>query len=165
MTAQIEAFDRQQISSILNIPYALVKNWSTGRPLSIQPSIHAPGQRGKQSLYSREDVYRFALAQFWAERGTNFTAIAELLLHLKSEWLSEKTRGTLLVVQLTDKTRLFHFPRNAEVAALEHAEGLLESRKQDGDMFHVLRLANILDSVDRKISASQGTQGHEKTSR
>src|SRR5689334_18237409 len=129
MTAQIEAFDRQQISSILKIPYALVKNWSTGRPLSIQPSIHAPSQRGKQSLYSREDVYRFALAQFWAERGMNFAAIAELLSHLKNEWLSTKARGTLLVVQLTDATRLVHFPRNAEVKAMEHAEQLLDSRK------------------------------------
>ena len=159
MTVQIEAFDRQQISTILRIPYALVKNWSTGRPLSIQPSIHAPSQRGKQSLYSREDVYRFALAQFWAERGMNFAAIAELLSHLKSEWLSTKARGTLLVVQLTDATRLVHFPRNAEVKAMEHAEQLLDSRKKDGDMFHVLRLGNILDEVDEKIKAAKGTQG------
>jgi hypothetical protein len=159
MTAQIEAFDRQQISSLLGIPYALVKNWSTGRPLSIQPSIHAPSQRGKQSLYSREDVYRFALAQFWAGRGMNFSAIASLLSHLKSEWFTTKARGTLLVVQLTDKTRLLHFPRNAEVTALEHAEELLESRKQDGDMFHVLRLGKILDSVDEKISGLKGAQG------
>ena len=80
----------------------------------------------RKAVDSREQT-RTALPQRNSGRdGDEFQCDSKPATHLKSEWFTTKARGTLLVVQLTDKTRLLHFPRNAEVTALEHAEELLD---------------------------------------
>jgi hypothetical protein len=92
-------FDRSQISGIAGLTTAVVKHWSTGKPLSIPPSIHAPGRVGAQPLYSRDDVYKFALAAVWSGKLT-FQLIQKIRPKLHAEWFLSEERGLLLIARI-----------------------------------------------------------------
>src|SRR5450755_3901247 len=54
-------FMQSEAANILGLPNSLVKNWTIGRPLEINPSIAARGT-GSRNLYDQRDLYRLAIA-------------------------------------------------------------------------------------------------------
>ena len=106
---RIRVFDRKQIATILGIAPAVVRNWSTGKPFKITPSVRAPGKRGAANLYRLEDVYLFGIANELVS-GWLGPGIIEVLLENLPTDLSNN-RGYLL-------WRLFGSTKPWEIVAL-----------------------------------------------
>ena len=77
MTVQI--YELADVAAILGIEKSRVKNWTIGRPFSVQPSVRASFGKGSRNLFSRNDVYCFALVQRLVEAGTPVAAIQKML--------------------------------------------------------------------------------------
>ena len=58
-----------ELAELVALPESTVKNWTFGRPLAIAPSVSTGGGKGSRSLYSLNDVYRFAVARELVKAG------------------------------------------------------------------------------------------------
>lgn len=56
ITLDMKVYTRIEAAQAAGIHPAVVKNWSTGKPITITPSIRNEGKRGSLTLYSEEDV-------------------------------------------------------------------------------------------------------------
>jgi hypothetical protein len=63
---------------ILGMPKSRVKNWTIGRPLRIDPSVHAHGT-GSRNIYTRRELYRLAIANQLHRDGLNAETIQSVL--------------------------------------------------------------------------------------
>ncbi len=57
------------LAELVGLSESTVKNWTFGRPLAIAPSVSTGGGKGSRSLYSLNDVYRFAVARELVKAG------------------------------------------------------------------------------------------------
>jgi DNA-binding transcriptional MerR regulator len=83
MTNQI--FELADIAGILGIEKSCAKSWTIGRPFSVRPSIRAASGKGSRNLFSRNDVYRFALVKRLNEAGAPVAAIKTMLEKLEPD--------------------------------------------------------------------------------
>ena len=106
--SSLQVFDRKQIAEILDIPIALIRNWSSGKPLAIKPSIRAPGKRGATNLYTLQDVYVFGVAAILAEFGMKALLIEHVVNWIAQEKVLIKgnTQGSVQAV-FDDRTGKF----------------------------------------------------------
>lgn len=82
-----EAFDLTEAVQIVGAPLARAKNWVFRGSVLLTPSVRVSRKPGSPSLYSREDLYRLALANELFEAGITAGVIAGLL--------EEKRQGPL----------------------------------------------------------------------
>ena len=80
-----QVFEMSEVADIVGAKLATVKNWTIGRPLRITPSIRIAEGAGRSNLYSREDIYRFALANELHKAGMTPKRIAEVLNQLRGD--------------------------------------------------------------------------------
>ncbi|MGH9635213.1 MAG: MerR family transcriptional regulator [Candidatus Angelobacter sp.] len=158
-----EIFDRAAVAEIVGIDYAVVKNWSTGKPITITPSIYAPNRKGAQSLYSRTDIYLFELAKELAELGIALEAVARTLAKLNLRWLDEDERGVLVLARLNTKNLVVeHIPGtlSGNDAAHEYARKIMPLMlSKQSSLVLSAHLNSILNDVDKRILKQKGTQG------
>jgi DNA-binding transcriptional MerR regulator len=64
---------------IVGIDLERAKNWTSDRPFTIEPSIQKASGKGSRNLYSREDLYRMALAYSLSTAGMSGAAIGKVL--------------------------------------------------------------------------------------
>ncbi len=158
-----EIFDRAAVAEIVGLDYAVVKNWSTGKPITITPSIYAPNRKGAQSLYSRTDIYLFELAKQLSELGFGLESIAKALAKLNLRWLDAGERGVLVLARLnTDNLFVDHVPGTlaGNDATHEYARKIMPlmlSRKSS--LVLSAHLTSILNDVDERILKYKRTQG------
>lgn len=111
MTIQI--YELADIAALLGIEKSRVKNWTIGRPFSIQPSVRASFGKGSRNLFSRNDVYCFALVQRLSEAGAKSADIQGMLEKLKpnltgdmfwkgGNWLSLKRTNRNISCEVTE---------------------------------------------------------------
>jgi DNA-binding transcriptional MerR regulator len=87
MTIQI--YELADIAAILGIEKSRVKNWTIGRPFSVQASVRASFGKGSRNLFSRQDVYCFELVHRLNEVGVPVAAIQGMLEKLRPNLLDE----------------------------------------------------------------------------
>jgi DNA-binding transcriptional MerR regulator len=80
------AFMLSEAAIILGLPSSTVKNWTIGRPLSINPSITAHGT-GSRNMYDQRDLCRLAVAAHLSACGLTARAIQEILDELRTNVL------------------------------------------------------------------------------
>lgn len=158
------AFGRAEIARILGIDYAVVKNWSSGKPLRIAPSIRAPGRRGKENLYSLSDLYRMGAAAALLAGGLKIETVVRVMQRVEDEWFARDKRGTVLISALsTSQPKVRHLPGLITLRELVRAM-LSDIGVRSG--CHVLPLREVLDFVDSSIrrprKGESMKQGHRK---
>jgi hypothetical protein len=124
-----EIFDRAEVAEMLDMEYGVVRNWSTGKPLSITPSVRSTGRKGALSLYSTNDVFKFGIAAEMVTQGVTFPVVNEMLSKLNDEWLENP--GCLVLYYAIEKdgsikSKITHLPASDDVSiakALERAMG------------------------------------------
>jgi DNA-binding transcriptional MerR regulator len=79
-------FMLSQAAKILGLLNSQVKNWTIGRPLSINPSITAHGT-GSRNMYDPNDLCRLAVAAQLSACGLTARAIQEILDELRTNFL------------------------------------------------------------------------------
>jgi hypothetical protein len=158
-----EIFDRAAVAKIVGLDYAVVKNWSTGNPIRITPSIYAPNRRGAQSLYSRTDIYLFELAKQLSVLGIALEAIAKAFAKVNLRWLDADERGVLVLARLnTDNLFVDHVPGTLKGNDATHEYTrkimpLMLNRKSS--LVLSAHLTSILNDVDEQILRYKRTQG------
>ena len=75
----MDIFELGEIAKILGMPLTNVKNWVSGRPLEIKPSIKTASGHGSRNLFSLEDVYLLGLANELSKAGMGAKAIGKLV--------------------------------------------------------------------------------------
>jgi hypothetical protein len=162
MIDQIEVFNRRDVAEIVGIDPAVVRNWSSGKPIAIGPSVDAPKQRGAPSLYSRTDVYLFALAKHLSSEGFELTAIGNVLSRLKRDWFDESERGSLVLAKLSsDKPVIEYISRKLNQKEESNLFGNILSRNRTHS-FYVTHIDSILERIDRQIRVVKGHRANEK---
>jgi len=83
-------------AKILGLPPSLVKNWTIGRPLTLNPSVAAHGT-GSRNMYSMGDLHRIAIAAQMNADGLAPVVIQAVLDELENAVLA----GSFAVVRNT----------------------------------------------------------------
>lgn len=76
---ELQIYELADIASLLGLEKSRVKNWTIGRPFSVRPSVRASSGKGSRNLFSRNDVYCFALVKRLNEIGVPVEAIQQML--------------------------------------------------------------------------------------
>jgi hypothetical protein len=85
-----QVFELPEISKLLKVPFAKLKNWTNGRTgLVIEPSVRRAAGTGTRNLYSLDDVLLFALAREFSGAGFAAKAVGKFLEAIR------KNRNTL----------------------------------------------------------------------
>lgn len=87
---ELQIYELADIAAILDLEKSRVKNWTIGRPFSVHPSVRASFGKGSRNLFSRNDVYCFALVKRLNEIGAPVAAIQQMLQELSDD-LAEET--------------------------------------------------------------------------
>ena len=82
----MEVFELGEIAKILGMPITTVKNWTIGRPFTIEPSIKTASGHGSRNLFSLEDVYLMGLANELSKAGMAAKAIGKLVEAVKAKF-------------------------------------------------------------------------------
>jgi hypothetical protein len=75
----MDVFELGDIAKILGMPIAKAKNWTIGRPMTIEASIRTASGHGSRNLFSLEDVYVMGVANELSKAGMAANAIGKLV--------------------------------------------------------------------------------------
>ena len=76
---RMKAYTRRDIAEITGLDYAVVKNWSTGKPLSIRPSLRSPARKGATNFFSKYDLEKFIAAKKLRDKGYTVSTVGRKL--------------------------------------------------------------------------------------
>jgi GNAT superfamily N-acetyltransferase len=96
-----DILDLSALAQVVGIPILQARNWTSGRPLRIKPSVRAAIGKGSRNLYDKTDVFKVAVAQRLRQHGLNFRLIEYVLDYVdlegfakgSSDWLILKITG------------------------------------------------------------------------
>ena len=83
-------YELADIAGILGIEKSRVKSWTIGRPFCVRPSVRAALGKGSRNLFSRNDVYCFALVKRLNEAGVPVACIQGMLENLRPNFADDK---------------------------------------------------------------------------
>jgi DNA-binding transcriptional MerR regulator len=126
----MEVFELGEIAKILGMPLTKAKNWTIGRPFTIEPSIKTASGHGSRNLYSLDDLYLMGLANELSKAGMAANAIGKLVEAVKAKFpggLSDVetlfvSRGPKLAYRI--ETREDRVPADAVVRVVIDVRGL-----------------------------------------
>jgi hypothetical protein len=139
-----DVLDLSGLAQVVGIPILQARNWTSGRPLRIKPSVRAAIGKGSRNLYDEIDVFKIAVAHRLRRDGLGFNLIEYVLEHVDlrefadgfSEWLILKTNGE-------------HIEHEEQTANAEEG-GLTTFAYATGSTHVAVNLSSLLgDVVDR----------------
>jgi hypothetical protein len=75
----MDVFELGDIAKILGMPIAKAKNWTIGRPMTIEASIRSATGHGSRNLFSVEDVWLMGVANELSKGGMAANAIGKVV--------------------------------------------------------------------------------------
>jgi hypothetical protein len=99
----LQVFELAEVAAILGMPISKVKNWTSGRPLSIRPSIKVAKKKGSRNLYGVNEVFLLGFAKHLADDGISFEAIDEIVGALERDKRLPPTRYRYLILHRQPK--------------------------------------------------------------
>lgn len=84
----MEVFELGEIAKILGMSLTKAKNWTIGRPFTIEASIKTASGHGSRNLFSLDDLYLMGLANELSKTGMAANAIGKLVEILKARFPS-----------------------------------------------------------------------------
>lgn len=147
MTTQV--YELGDVAAILGIEKSRVKNWTIGRPFSVQASLRASFGKGSRNLFGRNDVYCFALVERLIEVGAPVAAIQEMLEVVKPHLASDEfwKNPNWLLVNSTGRAALAYAVR---FAAESSPNFKLQPHDEIGS-FYGVNLRSLGVAVSKKI--------------
>jgi hypothetical protein len=154
----VQIFELADVAAILGIEKSRVKNWTIGRPFSVQASVRASFGKGSRNLFSRNDVYCFALVERLIGVGTPVAAIQQMLEVVKPHLASDDfwKDPNWLLVNHTGRAALAYA---ISFAAESSANFKLRPQDEIG-CFYGVNLRLLGDATSKKIE----TYIHQQTS-
>ena len=147
----LQIYELADVAAILGLQKSRVKNWTIGRPFSVRPSVRASFGKGSRNLFSRNDVFSFALVKALNERGAPVDAIQKMLERFAGDLPNDALwKGrTWLVLKRAN--------RDVSCDLFEPEDmGYINLRIEAEDEIvcsYMVNLASIVDAVSEKINA------------
>ena len=138
----MNVYMQSQVAEILRMPLALVKNWTIGRPITINPALPAHGS-GSRNLYSNNDLYKLALVRQLYKDGLRASVIQRVL-----DEVGDHIHSLFLVLLRSSS----HNGGQLEVVQIPTAQGLGGGKRRGLISGYVLNVAVIKDETDRHIA-------------
>jgi hypothetical protein len=159
---ELQIYELADIAAILGLEKARVKNWTIGRPFSVRPSIRPSFGKGTRNLFSKSDVYCFALVKRLNEIGTPVSAIQQMLKDYGAE-LAEDSRwwggGAWLVIERLGSSDRIGIQVTYKDAAHGHAYMMLRPEDEVA-CFYAVNLKLLADAISTRIDVF--SDQHEK---
>lgn len=92
-----DVLDLSGLAHVVGIPILQARNWTSGRPLRIKPSVRAAIGKGSRNLYDETDVFKVAVAQRMRQHGLSFRLIQYVLDHVALERFVERSSDWLIL--------------------------------------------------------------------
>jgi hypothetical protein len=146
------SFTRAGAAKVARVRPTVLRDWARGRPVTILPSIEAPGRKGAKTIYSLSDLYTMNIALALSMGGLSFKKIAAVLPKIVShpEWFSAENRGVLRFHSLeTQNPGVEHAP--IPVSDANNSEAIKFYLSHGRTQCHHLNLKGILDLVDERV--------------
>ena len=163
---ELQIYELADIAAILGLEKARVKNWTIGRPFSVRPSIRASFGKGSRNLFSKNDVYCFALVKRLNEIGTPVEAIQQMLkggygaeLAEDSSWWQDG--GAWLIIERIGSSYRIGIQITHKDAAYQTASVTLQPEDEVACCYAV-NLKPFADAVSTRIDVFRSH--HEKLS-
>jgi hypothetical protein len=94
-------FDLSGLAQIAGVPLLQARNWTSGRPLHIRPSVQTAFGKGTRNLYSDSDAFKLAIANKLRDGGVAFRAIRYVVEHVDPEDFVYDGRADWLILSVT----------------------------------------------------------------
>jgi hypothetical protein len=142
------------------MPKSLVKNWTIGRPLRLLPTLRQAQGTGSRNLYSREDLYRFALAKQLSGDGFSMTTL-QRVTDFVGQFDNSKRFSYVVLQRKGDASPFINLIINKGPGKLSRSTVLKNwSSKEPG--FYCLDTRLLLKNVDETIEALNKTGALKK---
>ena len=148
MDNQEPKFTRAATAHVLGVSSDRLKDWSSGKPWTVRPSLSALG-RGSRTIYSTADLYLGCIALVLSWGGMSCKTIARILPEIAChlEWFAPETRGILRFHSLeTQSPGVEHAPSDAH-----NSESIKFYLGHGRTQCHHLNLKGILDWIDERV--------------
>src|SRR5437868_2817124 len=150
------------MAELLGLDYNLVRNWTSGRPFDIKPSVRTARKKGAANLFGVNDVYRLAIAAYLLV-SSNFQVVREVLPKVREEWFDKSERGRLFAYRANssaDEISVEHIPQSKPASAAIKDYNLLDSQWHSS-----IDLKRLLDEFDMKIEERERKMSQHKRKR
>ena len=139
-------FDFSDLAKLAGVSLPQARNWTSGRPLRIRPSVQKSSGTGKRNLYSDSDVFKLAIANRLRDGSVGFRAIRYVIeavdptpfVYGNAEWL-------ILVVR---RDNITHRAVGEEHITLELDTGEFPDGKT---IYYLAQLSKLLEEVQERI--------------
>ena len=148
---EITVFELSEVAGLLHLSSSTVKNWTIGRPLSIQPSIRAEGGTGSRNLYGRDDVCLFALVTQLTRDGFATRTLKHVLEELA---VLKEREGGLAPVLAHYSTLVISSPHErtkVQFLAGDLTTAVHEQLREDVRGCYILDLTKLVKWVELRI--------------
>jgi hypothetical protein len=99
----MDVFELGDIAKILGMPLAKVKNWTIGRPMTIEASIRTATGHGSRNLYSLGDVWLMGVANELSKAGMAANAIGKVVGAVRAKFPNGLASADTLFISRWEK--------------------------------------------------------------
>jgi hypothetical protein len=92
-----DVLDLSGLAHVVGIPILQARNWTSGRPIRIKPSVRAAIGKGSRNLYDETDVFKIAVANCLRQYGQSFKLIQYVLDHVDLQKFVEQGKFWLIL--------------------------------------------------------------------
>lgn len=152
VACRVEIFEQSDVAEILGFQKNRVKNWTSGRPFNLQPSVRNSLGKGSRKLFSREDVYCFMLIKEMNDIGIPVPVVREFVETRRDlafadfwsdpTWIGAKAEGP----KFSWETNL----------TAECQVGLHLDPEQQSASYLAVNVKRIVDEIDGNIDTLRG---------
>jgi len=146
----IQVYELADIAAILGMEKSRVKNWTIGRPFSVRPSVRASVGKGSRNLFSRNDIFCFALVKRLNEIGVPVTAIQNVLKKMEAELPRDEFWKSARWLHLQRTNRDTSFAIAIDVDTFGYENVTIEA-EDEFVCFYALNMKVIEDLISTKI--------------
>jgi hypothetical protein len=156
----VNIFDLSGLAKLAGVPLLQARNWTSGRPLRIRPSVQIPKAKRTRSLYGETEVFKLAIANRLRHGGVVFRAIRAVLDRIRPEdFVYGDAKWLFLVVSGDDiRPRAFTTKQVEEEIQRQLVSGELSDTKC---ACYFIELSYLLLEVKGRIDADAKEQGHD----
>jgi hypothetical protein len=140
-----DVLDLSGLARVVGIPILQARNWTSGRPLRIKPSVRAAIGKGSRNLYDTTDVFKIAVANRLRQYGQSFKLIQYVLDHVDLRTFGEQ--GNYWLILRISADGIEHEVREADTE-----QGGLTTVEYAVDCLNLaIHISSFLSDVEQRI--------------
>ena len=142
----MKGIDLSGLAQLAGVPLLQARNWTSGRPLSIRPSVQVATGTGTRNLYSDSDVLKLAIANKLRNGSVGFRAIRYVIETVEPEQFVYGYADWLIVLVRRDDSS------HRAVRNVDLENELISAQLSDTEtVYFFVHLSKLLGEVQTRI--------------